>query len=827
MRLDGYGLKPGVGSMAKAVVAMALAFAALGASAAQYWRGTAENPVWDLTTANWASSSTATTYSQYQNNSTSSQPYFDAGGVADVTVDPAGVLAYVINVTGGDHALSGGPITAQVLDTFGGALTIYNDVALTTNTASIYLGFRPRTSGTVTIGAGGTLSAYIVPFSGSTLDAKLVVLTNGTLKARFSAAQIKDNKFTLYFNGGTLIPLINEDKEFVNSRFLLGPGGLHLQERVASDNCWSHLPGPIGTDEAFPTDGGIWIDQHEGYMLLPNFTCTYRGGVHINSSRGNKGSALVGVRFDRNLGAVPESPTNNIFFLKSGATLVGHGGGGEIRLHPNRSIYIAEDENGFVARLMTWSGLDQSIVVQGTIGCENVENGVVEVRSYSGISDGGVVAFCPTDNRTNHLGRLLVKAPAVIGSGTTLLENTTELSVGTGPNDERWSTNDGCPLNISGSGHLMVTGGVLKAMGNRPICISAKLSVSGSGVADLTGAGAAREVRHGYSDVAITTIRGGGRLMVDRMRMAGDTSSSLDATKSVVNVETGGVLRVTDSIYVTADNKRATLNFNGGMLEWANPNNGRYLEERKEGNVDYKPYTRNGLTLKTSEGGMGVTNSTHFYVGVPVQSGAANDGGITKWGTGTFALMGKCTFNGPLTVMQGSFRLGGSNVLSSNVAVRVNAGAYFIMNTYSQSIARLEGSGKVQSQNLTETLSVTKAIAPGMGPLSLGTLTVDHDICDIADDVALEIDVDEDGNSDCLSYPNTATLDLSKMTLKVNDLAKLDMANKYTIATLPGGIANGRLFKSTNLPDGWSVRYYLSTHELKLVPQKGTKIVVR
>ena len=85
--------------------------------------------------------------------------------------------------------------------------------------------------------------------------------------------------------------------------------------------------------------------------------------------------------------------------------------------------------------------------------------------------------------------------------------------------------------------------------------------------------------------------------------------------------------------------------------------------------------------------------------------------------------------------------------------------------------------------------------------------------------------MDENGNSDCLSYP--AEIDLSKMTLQINDPTKLNQANKYTIATLSGGIKAGTSFKSTNLTDGWEVRYYAGSHELKMVWPTGTMIILR
>jgi hypothetical protein len=153
------------------------------------------------------------------------------------------------------------------------------------------------------------------------------------------------------------------------------------------------------------------------------------------------------------------------------------------------------------------------------------------------------------------------------------------------------------------------------------------------------------------------------------------------------------------------------------------------------------------------------------------------------------------------------------------------------MNTYSQRLARIEGCGSIWGTGAagTATLTVTSAIAPGMGANALGTLRVVEHALDIEDDVALEIDVDTEGNSDCLQYSVNYSdqIDLSKMMLQVNDLTKLNKEKKYTIATLYGGIKDGELFKSTNLPAGWDVRYYASSHELKCVPVKGSKIVIR
>ena len=123
--------------LAKFAAAAACMAAALGANAArQYWRGTTENPVWDLTTANWAADTTTSTLRTYQNGTASSVPEatFSSTGAENVTIDDGGVEAYVVNITGGNHIWRGGPVTATVFDPLGGNLTIYNTVNLCTDT---------------------------------------------------------------------------------------------------------------------------------------------------------------------------------------------------------------------------------------------------------------------------------------------------------------------------------------------------------------------------------------------------------------------------------------------------------------------------------------------------------------------------------------------------------------------------------------------------------------------------------------------------------------------------------------------------------------------
>ena len=96
---------------------------------------------------------------------------------------------------------------------------------------------------------------------------------------------------------------------------------------------------------------------------------------------------------------------------------------------------------------------------------------------------------------------------------------------------------------------------------------------------------------------------------------------------------------------------------------------------------------------------------------------------------------------------------------------------------------------------------------------------------EVQDGAELQIDLDAEGHSDCLSY--AAALDLSKLRLVVNDLEKLNQDCKYVIATNLTSCANE--FVSSNLPNGWYVKPVTSGGKvsLTLAFAKGTTIIFR
>lgn len=774
------------------VTAFALASACFVLNAADinlYWRGSSDNPDWDYSTANWQvnGSGDLIPYSYVAN---STYAIFDGSGAKDVMVDAGGVTTFALRPNAGSHVLHGGNVKATYVFPYGGNLTICNTVQ-----GSVYM-----RGGSLTVGDGGYLKVdgyYPDVSTESGLASRLTVSTGGVMRVNIDTSRVSSKYSTLCFDGGTLVHPAKSDVKFVNSRIVLGPGGMHVKDEPSAD--YTYIPGPIGSDTE--NDGGLWIEDHASYLLLPNYASTYRGGLHILGSKG-----WVAVRDDSHLGAVPASPANGIFFANnasgSSSLLVSHG---NVVLSPNRGILISD---GMIARLGSYNA-SNAWRIRSAITCEPAGKGKLSLEAFSAGAAAKPIAIETEGGRTNRLGALLVKAPAIIGSGTTLVE---------GGSTYTGSSGDSAVMNISGNGHLTVTGGVVRLLNGGYVCNGRQLTVSG-GTVDFS---AASEFLNAAGAAATTTVSRTGRMIVNILRVG--ESSKTTPSAAVIRLEDGGVLQVNKYLWVgTADHKGA-LDFDGGLLDWASDRSTFVHPSYAALGPQYEG-TKVGLAVLVREGGMVVSNDKPLYVEQSIQSGATADGGITKWGADELALQnGTNTFNGPVRVMQGSFAVatGLRNAIDTNATVCVNAGARFRMNGAYHVFARIEGGGEYAGM-VDHNLTVREAIAPGMGPDALGTLTVTGGACKIADGVALEIDVDADGNSDCLNYP--ATLDLSKLTLRVSDLSKLNADHRYVIAILPQGAVGE--FRSTNLTDGWKVRYLAASHELVLLPPRGMSVIIR
>jgi autotransporter-associated beta strand protein len=155
-----------------------------------------------------------------------------------------------------------------------------------------------------------------------------------------------------------------------------------------------------------------------------------------------------------------------------------------------------------------------------------------------------------------------------------------------------------------------------------------------------------------------------------------------------------------------------------------------------------------------------------------------------------------------------------SSCLPTGTAITVATGATLDLNGNKQSVAGLSGSGTVTNG----TLAVSGTIAPG-GTNVIGTLTL---AASVGLSGTLLIDVDPSGTSDLLQVQ--AALDLSGMTLQIQDLSLLKNSSPYLIATCAPGGLSGR-FVSTNL-DGKRTVCYDKTNGRVLLVGSGTLIVL-
>jgi autotransporter-associated beta strand protein len=98
-----------------------------------------------------------------------------------------------------------------------------------------------------------------------------------------------------------------------------------------------------------------------------------------------------------------------------------------------------------------------------------------------------------------------------------------------------------------------------------------------------------------------------------------------------------------------------------------------------------------GIALGTGGGTVDVNNGTTLTYGGII----AGTGALTKADTGTLILSGANTYTGGTNINAGTLRLGASERLYNNSAVSVAAGATLDLNTYTETIGALSGSGVI------------------------------------------------------------------------------------------------------------------------------------
>lgn len=154
------------------------------------------------------------------------------------------------------------------------------------------------------------------------------------------------------------------------------------------------------------------------------------------------------------------------------------------------------------------------------------------------------------------------------------------------------------------------------------------------------------------------TVRDKGVLRANQIRIAKVERSASYWTPDygTINLETGGVLRVKNfTMDGGSSRKTATMNFNGGTLEFINSaaeSANSSIRTQRFLNGETASWTN--VTLNILEGGLTINNNgcpSYLYQGF--KSGCANDGGLTIKGGNTFYAWGVSTYTGG-TRIQGS-----------------------------------------------------------------------------------------------------------------------------------------------------------------------------
>ena len=504
-----------------------------------------------------------------------------------------------------------------------GILRIVNGTVSVENSVPFWnSSYTDNTEGQVIVGNGGLMKSYTWLNSGFKNPDKITTLV--TTGGVFEATQgLADNSgsfsSTILFDGGTLVSSnfnfsLYKEKIFVK----VGVGGIHLE-----------VPKNLLTVGGFlhsycENDGGVHVNGHP--VVYFTGTNGYKGGTWLDGPN-NTYLCLSG---DGPLGAVPSSPTNNIFFMKRADILVGNAA--NVKTHTNRNVSIAA--NG-IAQFGVTAGTPFTIggVISGPTSSK-----VQTVHNWAG----GPVVFDPGAGRVSSFGQLRVRHPAVLASGTMEM---TEVRAGAETGDSVADDNKGGSLWVGGGHTFSITGGVFVAnKSSKYVTLQGNLTVTDGGVADLD---VQNDVLNAFGVPGTTTVARAGRLICKSFRLA-QSISNPDSAR--LHLATGGVFEAIGFYIDERTNPHARLDFDGGML---------VSREGRGSFIGSSPMWQSNVFAYVHSGGLVVSNAHAIGIGVPLRSAAEHDGGIAKYGAGTLTISSTNTYNG-------ATRLGGGTLAFSH-----------------------------------------------------------------------------------------------------------------------------------------------------------------
>lgn len=515
------------------------------------------------------------------------------------------------------------------------------------------------------------------------------------------------------------------------------------------------------------TNRGAVAKTSAGTLAL-NGANTYGGGTTL-------WGGTLSINDDSGLGSVPASPANNLAFgaaatLKAGASHA---------LAANRTVFIGTNA---VATFDTQSYTQTvSGVLAGAQGSWLVKSGA------------GTLGLDPGAGRTNSVSSLRAQAGTLaLLSGTHLVTSNTVATLY--PVYDIFYMNGGNVL--VGGGTLMTTGDGYATIQNGSLTVT-------NGTVDLNSL---RELLNAYSGTGNTTVSGSGVLDLQTLRV---TQSGTPGVSNVVNVNAGGTIRLKNfSIDTGFSTPYGTVNLNGGTL---------VAKATTDGFMGYNTgkWTTN-VFFYVLGGGAVIDSGTNAVMSqLPLYSGAPNDGGLTKKGSGVFTLANTNTYTGLTTVEAGTLRLNVSNTLWTGGSVLVGSNGVFDVNGKVQALTGLGGSGLVTNNSL---LSVTAAVAPG-GTNAIGQLTLASTPAGLVGALAVDVAT----NSVCDRLQVQGNLDLAGLTLSLANPGSLEKRSQYVIAACTGTLTGP--FQSAPLPQRWHLTYL--AREVRLCYNFGSLIAIK
>lgn len=606
--------------------------------------------------------------------------------LASLQVD-AGTLVF----NGGSSAISssatGAARTSALFWQESGATVVSNGATVTLSTGT----YAATKNGTLTI-ANGTFDASgiaeVLNGSGSTSGSRIVIADGGVLKAKLLRPTFKTDPAMkdsisvdleeggalhvrqfradasakwygrINFDGGVLYPTVAGTSGNDTTYLFLGdtsrPGWTEdtITPTVLAGGARIHADFNNWVNKSFmsgaPADGGLHVSGKAVLHWLAQGS-TYNGGTWLESDTGGI-FAINGNKAETSLGAVPATPSTNIWVTGSNHTLFSESSA-KFETHPNRTVFVKDGRRFYV-------GAQGPFVIGGEIRGEIAEGKADPTGTALHVKNNwpGTVVLDPGATRTNDIGRLIDYGRLEITSGVTRV---TAASGGGVREDNALGFVCGNGAYAANKGALAVNGGTLlappQASGSRYFILTnnAQVVVSNGGAIDMPAATFA----NGYKSTATTTIGGDGPGYV----CVTNFQVSFGGSASILNLGEGGVLET--SQFGIQANSSATVNFDGGTIRTRGSAIGL-------GANDATASRWNDVALYAREGGAVFDAAAgDIYLRIPLQSGAAADGGLRKTGPATLVVSANCTYNGATRIDEGTLRLAEVQSLSGELKI--------------------------------------------------------------------------------------------------------------------------------------------------------------